>query len=178
MKAVSRTALLFAAICLVIGSADAARWGRPGLWQLTTTMHMDMGGMPAIPPEQLARMKKMGIKIPIMGGGQSIDSKMCVTTQDAENFGTHRYSSADAGCQQASIAHKGNHMIATVVCDGRMKGKGTADVTLIDDAHYATAFTFNGVSHGRPVNMKVSTTAHWLGANCGAVKPLVLPRHG
>jgi len=177
MRPASKAAVLFAGACVLIGSAEAARWGRPGLWLMTTTMQMDMGGMPAISPKQMAQMKKMGIKIPAMGG-QSMDTKMCVTSQDAENFGAHHYSSSDAGCSQANVTRKGNHIIATVVCDGRMKGKGTSDVTLIDDAHYTTAFTFAGVSHGRPVNMKVSTTAHWLNADCGKIKPFTMPKHG
>ncbi len=178
MKSIAKVVLVVATASLLGTAADAARWGRPGLWAMSTTMQMAMGGMPAITAAQMAQMKKMGMKVPAMGG-QSIDSKMCVTPQDAENFGAHRYTANDAGCNQASVVRKANHIIATVVCDGRMKGRGTADVTLTDDAHYSSIFSFKGVSHGRPVDMKVSTAAHWLGADCGKVKPFVMPqRHG
>jgi hypothetical protein len=175
MKSIAKVVLVLAAASLVGTAADAARWGRPGLWAMSTTMQMGMGGAPAITAAQAAQMKKLGIKIPVMGG-QTIETKTCVTPPDAENFGSHRYASQDSGCSQASVVRKGNHLIATVVCDGRMKGKGTSDVTLIDDANYTSVFTFKGVSHGRPVDMKVSATAHWLGADCGKVKPFVVPK--
>ncbi len=170
MRSIVKSTIMVACVCLLATSADARRWGKPGLWLMSSTMQMSMGGAPAISPAQMAQMKKLGIKIPMMGG-QAIETKMCVTPQDAENFGSHRYASQESGCSQPSIVQKGNHMIATVVCDGQMKGKGTAEVTLTDDAHYATTFSFKGVSHGRPVDMKVSSTAHWLGADCGKIKP-------
>jgi hypothetical protein len=175
MMSRAKVVLVLAAVSLVGTAADAARWGRPGLWAMTTRMQMGMGGMPAISAAQAAQMKKMGIKMPAMDG-QAIETKTCVTPPDAENFGAHRYAAQDSGCTQQSVVRKGNHLIATVVCDGRMKGKGTSDVTLIDDANYSSVFTFKGVSHGRPVDMKVSATAHWLGADCGKVKPFVVPQ--
>jgi len=163
--------LLGAATVLTAVSADAAgRWGKPGLWQMTTTMNMGMA-MPKLTAAQIAQMKKYGIKPPT-GGDQSIDVKMCVTPKDVENFDTKRLAANQrSGCTQTSVTRVGNRIATTVTCDGTMKGTGKADVTLIDDTHYSTMFVFKGVSHNRPVNMKVSSTAHWLGANCGRVKP-------
>jgi len=157
-------------------SAEAGPWGKPGLWETTANMHMAMGGMPAMTAAQTAQMKKMGVKMPTMDG-QSITTKMCVTPAEAAQFSAHRYSSRDAGCKQESVKQTGNHIVATLVCDGRMKGSGTADVTLIDDAHYSSVFAFKGVSHGHPMDMKVSTTARWLGVDCGSVKPFTPPKH-
>lgn len=170
MKDGTKLTLAAACIAVVATSADAARWGRPGLWTMSTVMSMQMGGMPAaMTPAQMARMKKMGVKMPM--AGQPVETKMCVTPQDAEAFGSHHYSSADAGCHQTSITRTGNHIHTIVSCNGRMQGQGTADVTLTDDAHYKTTFTFNGTSHGRPVNMKIDTSAHWLSGDCGNIKP-------
>lgn len=175
MKSVTRALVLTGAIvCVVAGTASAAPWGKPGLWQ--TSMKMDMGmAMPRISPQQLAQMKKLGIKFPSMDG-QAIETKMCMTPQDVSNFDARRYANERSGCKQASMNRTGTHIHTTVVCDGEMKGNGAADVDLIDGSHYATMFSFAGVSHGRPVNMKVSTKAHWLGADCGDVKPF--PHHG
>jgi hypothetical protein len=177
MKPILRVAILSGcAAAMIAAPAAAAHWGKPGLWALTSTMQMKMAGMPAMTPALMARMKKMGAKFPSMAG-QSYDTKMCVTPQDAEKFEAQHYSGADSGCHQTSVTKNGGHIASSVVCDGRMKGQGTSDVMLIDDTHYTTAFTFKGVSHGRPVDMKVNTAAHWLGANCGDVKPFH-PRAG
>jgi hypothetical protein len=97
---------------------------------------------------------------------------VCVTPHDVESFDAKRYASERSGCRQASMTRTGNHIVSTVVCDGQMKGQGRADVTLTDESHYSTMFAFKGVSHGRAVDMKVSTNAHWLGADCKGLKPL------
>ena len=55
-----------AAIALLSAAAQAMPHGKPGLWNITTTMQM--ANMPQMPPEAMAMMKQRGMKIPGMAG--------------------------------------------------------------------------------------------------------------
>jgi hypothetical protein len=166
--AMKHTVLIAGAACLLFAAADAAPWGKPGLWQMSTTMQTEMPGMPKLTAQQLAQMKKMGIKMP--AAGEPIETKVCETAADVASFDASRYNN-HSGCKQTSMTRTGNHIHTTVACDGDMKGNGFSDVTLAGDGQYSSTFAFKGVSHGHPVDMKVATDAKWLGKHCGAIKP-------
>lgn len=171
MKSMPKIALVTALSGATVVCAHAGNWGKPGLWQTSTTMQMKMPDMPQISPQQMAQMKKMGIKLPMMGR-QAIETKTCLTAEDAANFGMQReYAQKTSGCKLTNMTRVGNHMTTKVVCDGQMKGQGQSDTVLINDSHYTSNFAFKGISHGQPTDMKISTDARWLGANCGSVKP-------
>ena len=86
MRVTTAVGTACAGLILMITPALAGH-ARPGLWN--STVILDLGGTdPQMSADQMARMDSMGIKMPGMGG-QSIDSKTCVTPQDAENFGAH-----------------------------------------------------------------------------------------
>jgi hypothetical protein len=170
------TAVALSAWTFAATSAGAGNWGKPGLWKMSTMMDMKMPGMPQLTPTQLAQMKKMGIKMPMMG--EPVETQVCVTPQDAANFSMQTASASEkSGCKQSNFVHSGNRLSVDVVCNGAMNGRGHSDTVLVSASRYTSVFQFKGVSHGQSTDMKINTDAHWLGANCGNVKPLAPPTH-
>ena len=66
MRTPSTSTLLFSLIFVSSGTATAAVTMKPGLWEITSNNQMAGLQMPAIPPEQMAKMKAMGIQLSFM----------------------------------------------------------------------------------------------------------------
>ena len=64
----------------------AAPHGKPGLWNITTTMQM---AMPQLPPEAMAMMKSRGIKLPGMGG-EPVKTQICMTEEEIDKDAVSR----------------------------------------------------------------------------------------
>jgi hypothetical protein len=88
--------LSVAALMLAPGAALAAH-GKAGLWNITTSI----GGMPNVqlPPEALAKMKEMGVKMP---SARSFASQICMTQAEVDSDKLPPVGKNDMGCTQSS----------------------------------------------------------------------------
>ncbi|MFZ6742390.1 DUF3617 domain-containing protein [Undibacterium sp. JH2W] len=160
------------AILMTAVTCLAADRMKPGLWEMT--MKSDaMKAMPKIPPEQLEKMKQMGIKMPDMQNGAMVH-KVCYTKemveQDKPPSGGH-----DQQCQNKNFSRSGNTYSGDIVCDmPELKGTGNIKGSFSPDTLSST-YDFKGVSHGKPVTQHMETTGKWLGNDCGDVKPPMMP---
>lgn len=137
---------------------------KPGIWKITTTL--DLGAAaPQIPPEQLARLQSMGIKIPTPG--EAFSTEQCVTPEMAARDAPPHMGRNDSGCTTQNQKSAASGMSADLVCNGAMKGQGTMQITYADDQHYSGGFSFKGVASGHPVDMKSTFTGEWLSTTCG-----------
>ena len=91
-----------AAIVLPLAAA-AAEHRKPGLWQLTMQTNFTKGG-PQIPPDQLARMQQLGIKMPGMGGPSTLQS--CLSPEEAAK--DDHPDSGHGDCQLQNASWSGN----------------------------------------------------------------------
>jgi hypothetical protein len=136
---------------------------KPGMWKVTTVF--DLGAAaPKIPPEQLARMQSMGIKVPT--AGQDITTQQCVTPDMAAKDAPPRMGRDDSGCTSQNQKVSASSMTADLVCSGTMKGQGTMQMTYADPDHYTGLFTFKGTSAGRPIDLKSTFTGERVSADC------------
>jgi hypothetical protein len=146
-------------------SADGHR--KPGLWDVTIQMSFTKGG-PQIPPDQLAKMQQMGIKLPFGGAPQTVQH--CVTPEEAA-----KADHPDAGkdCQMSNQSWNGNHFTADIACNGR-EGKmtGHIDATAGSDSDYVATTHMEGSNPqlGGDFAMDNHITGKWLSADCGGVK--------
>src|ERR1700730_1548010 len=132
---------------------------KPGMWKVTTVF--DLGAAaPKIPPEQLARMQSMGIKMP--APGQDITTQQCVTPDMAARDVPARMGRNDSGCTSQNEKVSTSSMSADLVCSGTMKGQGTMQMTYADPDHYTGMFTFKGTSAGHQVDLKSTFTGEWV----------------
>jgi hypothetical protein len=136
---------------------------KPGMWKVTTVF--DLGAAaPKIPPEQLARMQSMGIKLPALG--QDITTQQCVTPDMAARDVPPRIGRNDSGCTSQNEKVSASSMSADLVCSGTMKGQGTMQVTYADPDHYTGLFTFKGTSVGHQVDLKSTITGERVSDDC------------
>lgn len=165
--------LLLTGLCAALVLPLAASAGphrKPGLWETTMTMKFTKGG-PQIPPEQLAKMQQMGIKMPFMGG-EPQTFKHCLTAEQAA-----KEDKPDMGgrgdCEMKNANWSGNTFSADMVChtkEGEMHGHSTGSFT--DDSFTGSATMAGTNPHmGGEFAMDEQFTGKWLGADCGGVPP-------
>lgn len=159
--------LLIATACLVLPLSAIAGM-KPGQWEVTTKMDLGKNApqMPQIPPEQLEKMKQLGIAVPNMGVGAARTFKTCVSSQDANNDHPPMDEKAQRSCKAQDIKHDGNRTTMKIVCDGEMKGSG--DVEFVSDSpeHYSSKMHMVGTAHGHDVDMTNNTEGRWLSPSC------------
>ncbi|MFZ6758521.1 DUF3617 domain-containing protein [Undibacterium sp. Ji50W] len=161
------------ALLIMTGTCLAADKMKPGLWELTIKSDA-MKAMPKIPPEQMEKMKQMGIKMPDMQNGAMVQ-KVCFTKemvdQDKPPSGGR-----EQQCQNKDFSRSGNSYTSEIVCDmPEMKGTGNVKGSFTPDS-LTSVYDFKGVSHGKPFSHHTETTGKWMGSDCGDVKPFVMPQ--
>jgi len=151
-----------------VASAQAIR--KPGLWEMTTTMTWQKSPMPAgmvMPP---------GMKSPF--SGSTITSQVCLTQAMIDKYGAPVSQNKD--CQIVNISMKANGMTASMVCSGKMSGKGTIESQWPDGSHARGKEHFEGTMQAGPntvpVEYSADSTSTYKGPDCGSVKPLPMPQ--
>jgi hypothetical protein len=155
--------------------AAAAGHMKPGLWEITTQSDA-MQSMPKIPPEQIERMRKMGVEVPQLQNG-AIVSKVCITPDMAQRQQLPQADQNGKDCTTSAPQTQGNGYTADIVCKGpNLKGKGTLKASFASDASFSSSSTFNGTAGGQPIKDHSVTSGKWLSTDCGAVKPVMPPQ--
>jgi len=163
-------------VAMLLPLAASAGHRKPGLWQMTTDVKFTKGG-PQIPPDQLAKMQQMGIKIPGMGGGP-MTMQLCLTPEQAEKD-EHPYLN-HGDCQMQNQNWSGHTFTADMVCTGKNDMHGHMQIVAASD------MSFTGGSHmegnnphlGGDFVMESQISGQWQGADCGSVKPIAPPNQG
>jgi hypothetical protein len=162
--------LLFSMLCSS-AAVQAAGQIKPGLWEMNMTSDM-FKAMPKIPPEQVEKMRQMGISIPQAQDGAMV-AKVCISKEMAERDEIPRMNQKEAGCQSKNFQRTGGSYSVDIVCNGAdMKGEGKAKGTMTGNDRFNSTYDFKGTAHGQPVNQHHETTGKWLSADCGNVKPM------
>lgn len=122
-----------------------------------------MKNMPAIPAEQLAEMKKMGIKMP--GGGEPMQVQTCITPDQASLENMSKQPNKD--CKMQNFKHTANQASGEMVCTGDMKAQGKFEMTLDSDTAYHATSTLKGMSKDSgPIDQSTDITGKWIKAKC------------
>jgi hypothetical protein len=131
---------------------------------------MNGAGMPQIPPDQLAKLKAQGIKVPGMDG-QETRIKTCVTPEMVQKFGGPPPQER-AGCTLNNVERSASGMSAELVCTGDTKGTATIKATHVDSTHSKMQMHFTGTNkQGKPMDFQMENTSVLLSDSCGDVQP-------
>ena len=129
---------------------------KPGLWVVTTTMSRPAGGGP--------------------GGGpisSSTSTEVCATAEEFDKYGTFK-PRMDGSCKLVNIVKQSGAMSATLVCDGKMKGKGTLESSWSDSQHSNSKAHFVGTiqvgANAHPLEWTSESSSVFKGSDCGNVK--------
>jgi hypothetical protein len=178
-RALMRTKLF---LCLILFSS-LAFWAadkltplniKEGLWEMTVTHSMT--GMPAIPPDTLAKMPpeqrarvEAAMKQSGMGGPTADVHKECVTKEKLDKQSA--FSDDRKECTRTVLNSTGSKLEIKVHCEEK---QSSTDATLLLEA-----VSFDNVkgsmrsvtnTAGRTMNMNFTFSSRYLGSACGDVK--------
>lgn len=166
--------ILVPAILLATAASHcmAADKMKPGLWEVSIKSDA-MKAMPKIPPEQLEKMKQMGIKMPDMQNGAMIN-KVCYTQEMVD---MEKPPAGDnQSCQTKNFTRSGASFTAEMTCNmPNMTGTGVIKGSFTQDSMTSVS-DFKGTMNGQPISHHTETSGKWLGSDCGDVKPFPMPK--
>lgn len=153
-------------LLLCIGATLSAESRKAGLWQMTTTMTWQKA--PSIPGEEGNRLR-----------GGTHTTQVCLTQEMIDKYGALLPQSRG----QCTIANKvimPGSISADYMCSGMMSGKGDLKSIWSDTEHEKGTLHFLGTfqvgSEAQPIEWTTESTSVFKSADCGSVKPPVLPR--
>lgn len=171
MKKRAAVSILMGSLLCVAASAWAAGQMKPGLWEMSIKSDM-MKNMPKIPPEQLEKMRQMGVAIPQMHDGGMV-TRVCISKEMAERDEPPEMNRKESGCQAKNFQRSGGNYSVDIVCDGpHMKGEGKAKGSFSSKESFMSTYDFKGTMQGRPITQHHESSGKWLSATCGDVKPV------
>jgi hypothetical protein len=171
-----KTAISILMFSMLVSSVTAWAAGqiKPGLWEMTVKSDA-FKDIPKMPPEQLKKMREMGINIPQIQDGGMV-SNVCISKEMAERDDTPQMNQKESGCQSRNYQRSGNTYSLDIVCDGPdMKGAGKIKGAYSGNERFNSSYDFKGTAHGQPVNHRQESSGKWLNADCGSVSPMDQP---
>lgn len=170
MRKIAIAVVLFG-LSLVSAAGWAAGQIKPGLWEMTLKSDA-MKNMPKMSPEQIEKMRQMGLSIPQMQEGGMV-TKVCISKEMAEREGAPQMDRQEAGCQTKNYQRSGSSYSLNIVCDGpHLKGEGVVKGAFSGNQAFNSTYDFKGSAQGRPVDQHHESSGKWLSADCGNVKPM------
>jgi hypothetical protein len=156
---------------------------QPGLWETTMTMKTASGEMEAkmaqmqqqmasMPPEQRKMIEDMMAKQGVGVGGRGNTIKMCITAEQAAR--TEMPASQEGNCQQEVTQRSGNTVRYRFNCTGERPTSGEGEYTMTSPTAYNGRSTVLTQVKGQPEKIEMTHAGHWLGNDCGSIKPLKL----
>lgn len=171
--------LCTALACPLVSAQASGPKLSPGLWEHSFTLKTQGGqiekamkemqqAMAGMPPEQRRQMEAMLARQGVTVGTQGNSVKVCLSKEDAER---DQLPPAREGCTQ-SASRSGNVWNVSFRCAGPPPSSGTGMATIQSPRAYSGNMTIVSDVQGKTEKMEMATTGKWLGADCGAVKPL------
>ena len=178
---------LFAAAAIAAMACGASAQSlKPGLWEITNKlqssnpqmdqqMAMAQQQMANMPPEQRKMAEEMmarqGVKLGA-GGPGGMSMKICMTREMAER---NEIPSQRGDCKTTMLPRSGNTMKMSFAC-ANPPSSGEGEYTFSGSDAYSMKMTVNTQVQGKPEKMNMAGSGKWLGADCGDIKPLALPK--
>jgi hypothetical protein len=150
-----------------------------GLWEVKSSV-LDASGKPQAPPEQTAManlppeirermaemMKSRGVSMPDQSGA----TRTC-QTKDSLDSGKWQALASSAGCTSEYSVQSGGNWKFHSSCP-KLKSESDGEVVFTNAENYTSKVTTSSKLMGKDSTQTRVMVAHWLGANCGDVKPL------
>jgi hypothetical protein len=172
---------LVAVATLGAGGAQAQKI-RPGLWENSVTMKSSGGQvegamarmqeqLASMPPEQRAQVEAMMARQGMgMAPGKPNTARSCISPEMAARDEFHP---GDSRCKSTGHSRSGNTVRFKFSCQGEGGGgEGEGEFTLISDKETKGKMSVTTQRQGQTMRMDMESTSRWLGADCGALKPI------
>ena len=178
---------LLAAALAAFASTAGAQTLKPGLWEVTHKTQSASGQMDAqmaqmqkqmsaMPPAQRKQMEEMmarnGTQMPAASPGGGMSMKMCMTKEMAERSDIP---AQQGDCRTTQQSRTGNTMKMAFTCTNP-PSSGEGQYTFTSSEAYSMKMAVSTTVQGKPQKMNMEGSGKWLGADCGNVKPAVMPK--
>ncbi len=178
MRAIDRMFGLALAVCALSTPAWAdALAGDPGLWEIATnTAGLPAGAIPQMSPDQLAKLPPqmramVEQKLAAAAGPHSTTRKGCVT-QAMIDKGLEGPASEQKHCTRTPVSSSSTLMAFKMICTGDHPATGTVNVAATDRHTVESTVDMTVTAkEGMTVPIHQTMQGHWLGTDCGDVKP-------
>ena len=177
--------IVFALAGIAFVSAAGAQSLKPGLWEITQQIRSSSGEtekamaqmqqqLASMPPEQRKKMEEMMAARGVSpGGAGGMSVKVCMTKEMAERSeAPMQHQSGD--CKTTQQSRSGNTMKVAYACT-TPPSSGEGEMTFTSPEAYNMKMVVNTTVRGKPEKMNMDSTGKWMGADCGTVKPIVMP---
>jgi Protein of unknown function (DUF3617) len=173
---------LFTALWIALsGVAMAQSSTKPGLWEMTSKisspsnpqmakqMEEAQKMMASMPPAQRKQMEEMmakqGVNMSMAAGGATV-LKICITPEMAARPPVEQRQGCTYKFSQSGSTHNFSFQCANP------PGDGEGQVTFVDADSYTGKMRFSAIEKGKKETVEMQTSGKFLGANCGAIKPM------
>jgi hypothetical protein len=172
------------ALALALAAQPAlAQQFKPGLWEtnnkigagggkLQEAMAMVQQQMATMDPEQRKKIEGMMARQGVVVSNDGVIAKMCITPEMAARQQLPIQQHGNCSYQHAPVV--GNSMKFSFSCTNpQANGEGSA--TFTGPTAYTSTMRVTTNATGASETVSVESAGRWLGAECGAVKPISLP---
>jgi hypothetical protein len=176
---------LLTATLAIAGTSVQAQTMKPGLWESTSKMgaspEMEQAmarmqqQMASMPPEQRKMMEEMMSRQggAVGAGGSGMVAKVCVTREMAERGDMPTQQRGDCTTTTSDKTSRGMTMKFTCT---NPPSSGEGQFSFSGDSAYTMKMKINSSAQGAPKTMTIDSSGTWLGADCGSVKPIAMPK--
>ncbi len=174
------------ALLLLAALPAHAKTMKPGLWEVNNKLggSPDMDKAMAQMQEQMANLspsqrKAMEDMLAAQGvglsgaSGDGMIAKICITKEMAAS--NQMPVQQQGSCTTTTSDKTASSMKMKFVCTNP-PSSGEGRFTFADDTAYTMKMVVNSATQGVPKNTTLDTSGKWLTSDCGAVKPMVLPK--
>jgi len=142
---------------------------KPGEWQ--STVSMNMSGMPAIPPEALAKLPpEQRAKIEGRMKGAPQTSTVCVKKEKLDQ--PFAWDKVDKACTHSVVTSSGSMQEIHVECaHEHSKTSGVVRVEALDSENIKGSMQINTTHGERAMTMNTTFTSKWIGPTCSKEQP-------
>jgi Protein of unknown function (DUF3617) len=183
LSAPSAGLVLIAAFGAGLGLPAAAQTQAHGLWEHAFTLQSADGQMEqalaeaqaqiaAMPPEQRQQIEQALAGRGVSLGAKGTSARYCLTKEQATRPAEPRMSD---GCTQQIDRRSGRTVSFHFQCTRPQATRGEGEITFQGDKAYTGRSTVTSTIDGTPQTMRMQMAGKWLGAECGAVRPVVTP---
>jgi len=152
---------------------------KPGLWEMSTQMPENPAAqqqMAKMSPAERKQMEKLMAQQGIQMVGNLLIDKVCITPEMAnkdiaQEMAKSTASSQKANCTTSSSPRVGNTLTSSFTCDSKPPFTGKVEMTFQSDTAYSMKMH---VVRGEQT-LDSQGSGQWLSADCGKVKPALLP---
>ncbi len=181
-----RRLLCATALVLAAASTAHAQSMKPGLWEVNNKMggspEMDKAmaqmqqQMASMSPAQRKQMEDMMAKQGMSMGGAAnggMVMKMCMTKEMAERNEVPMQQQGNCTTTTSDKTATGMKMKFTCT---NPPSSGEGQMTFSGDSAYTMKMKINSSGQGGPKTMTMDASGKWLGSDCGAIKPMTMPK--